>query len=408
MNEIQLIEIHQIKSSDKNFKELENLCFLSKNLYNATLYAIRQEYIKSKTYLDFYKVNKLFTDNNQPDYRALPAKVSKHTQKLVHQSFISFFKLLKLKNNNKYNKRINLPNYLHKNGKQVVHYEKGALSLVKNGYIKLSKTNIVIKTKIPKNQIQFVRIVPKGNHIRLEVGYKKELINIENSKNRYASIDLGLNNLMTISSNVMSPFIINGKPLKSINQYYNKQKSKYNLLNLNKKELIELERLNLKRENKINDYIHKSTRILVNHLVSNNIDTLIIGQNIGWKQDINIGRRNNQNFVYIPFNKIIKQLIYKCRIYGIIVEIQEESYTSKCSFLDNEEICKHDIYLGKRVRRGLFRTSTNKYINADLNGSLNILKKYLIKNVAWNDTIWSDLVEASSEPNILILTPSFN
>ena len=146
----------------------------------------------------------------------------------------------------------------------------------------------------------------------------------------------------------------------------------------------------------------------MNHLVSNNIDTLIIGQNIGWKQDINIGRRNNQNFVYIPFNKIIKQLIYKCRIYGIIVEIQEESYTSKCSFLDNEEICKHDIYLGKRVRRGLFRTSTNKYINADLNGSLNILKKYLIKNVAWNDTIWSDLVEASSEPNILILTPSFN
>lgn len=156
---------------------------------------------------------------------------------------------------------------------------------------------------------------------------------------------------MTISSNVMKPFIINGKPLKSINQYYNKQKSKYDLLNLSKKELIKLERLNLKRENKINDYIHKSTRILVNHLVSNNIDTLIIGQNIGWKQDINIG---------------------------------------------------------KRTKRGLFRTSTNKYINADLNGSLNILKKYLIKNVAWNDTIWSDLVEANSKPNILILTPSFN
>lgn len=115
---------------------------------------------------------------------------------------------------------------------------------------------------------------------------------------------------MTISSNVMKPFIINGKPLKSINQYYNKQKSKYDLLNLSKKELINLERLNLKRENKINDYIHKSTRILVNHLVSNNIDTLIIGQNIGWKQDINIGKRNNQNFVYIPFNKIINQLIY--------------------------------------------------------------------------------------------------
>jgi putative transposase len=148
------------------------------------------------------------------------------------------------------------------------------------------------------------------------------------------------------------------------------------------------------------DYLHKATRYLVNHLVSNNVSTLILGYNKKWKQDISIGRKNNQNFVSIPFYLFKQMLRYKCALQGIEVLEQEESYTSKCSFLDNEEICKHEAYLGRRIQRGLFKTSNGKIINADLNGSLNILKKFLQKQVAWNEKFFSNLVEGCSNPDI--------
>lgn len=151
--------------------------------------------------------------------------------------------------------------------------------------------------------------------------------------------------------------------------------------------------------------MHKASHLVVNYLVSNNIDTLVIGKNIGWKQDINIGKQNNQNFVSIPFNNFIEQVIYKANNKGIEVICQEESYTSKCSFFDNEDIQKHEKYAGCRVHRGLFKTSTGKILNADINGSLNIIKKYLITKEAWNNQIWLDLVEASSMPRIPKLTP---
>ena len=193
---------------------------------------------------------------------------------------------------------------------------------------------------------------------------------------RYCSIDLGLNNLATIGSNVIKPFIINGNPLKSINQYFNKKRS-FLQSKLNKGEYTNenLERLYLKRNNKIKDYLHKASRYIINQLVSNNINTLVIGHNKNWKQEINIGKRNNQNFVNIPFNNLIHMLTYKAQLEGIQVIETEESYTSKCSFLDNEEICKHEEYLGKRIKRGLFKAFNGKLINADLNGALNILRK---------------------------------
>lgn len=161
---------------------------------------------------------------------------------------------------------------------------------------------------------------------------------------------------------------------------------------------------------KVNDYLSKSAKYLVNYLVSQSIDVLVIGTNAGWKQNINIGKRNNQNFTNVPFYKFKNKLAYLCEEAGIEVVEQEESYTSKSSFLDNDPVPTYPntsniSFSGKRTCRGLYK-SKNKTINADVNGSLNILKKYLISNAAWNGNIFSDLVEVCSTPRKV--TVSFN
>ena len=401
---VTLVEKHLVKPTSPQFNELDMLCFLSKNLYNATLYSVKQHYFNTGKYLDYYEVNKWFTHSNQVDYRALPAKVAKQTQMVVDRSFKSFFNLLKQRSQGLYTKPVNLPKYLDKiRGRQVVFYERGALSLKNEGHIKLSKTSIIIKTQLAGERVQFVRVVPKGNHIVIEVGYRvKPEDYIDNS--RYASVDLGLNNLMTVGSNCIAPFIINGRPLKSLNQYYNKELAK------KRRELWEhesrytskkIQALHLKRNNKVSDYTHKATSLLVNQLVSNNISNLVIGYNKEWKQDINIGSRNNQNFVQVPFYSIIRQLEYKCRLAGVRVELQEESYTSKCSFLDDEDIKKQTEYKGRRVRRGLYISGTGKEINADINGAMNILKKHLVKKEVWNSAEAQNCIEVCSTPNVV-------
>lgn len=403
-----LVERHVIKKTHNDYAVLDNLCFLSKNLYNATLYYVRQHYFADKNHIRYEEVNKVFTHAKQPDYMALPAKVSKHTQKLVDSNYLSFFKLKKSKIPD-IRKQARLPKYLPKDGRQVVHYEKGALSLVKLGFIKLSKTNLLIKTKLAKDQVQFARIVPCGNHIVVEIGYKANYPTNKPKENRVAGIDIGLNNLAALVSTVTKPIIFNGKPIKSINQYANKQIAleKSKLDKKIKTSKTRKDNLFLKRKNKISSYLHKISRHIVNFLVSNDIDTLVIGKNTGWKQNINIGKKNNQNFVSVPFNIFIEQIVYKSRLHGIEVVMQEESYTSKCSFLDDESIEKHDNYAGRRIKRGLFKTNTKKIINADVNASANILKKYLQKKEAWNDSIKSNLVETCSTSFIEKITPAW-
>ena len=200
------------------------------------------------------------------------------------------------------------------------------------------------------------------------------------------SIDLGIDNLASCSSNVFNSFIINGKPVKSINQYYNKKKAKLQAeleLKNKKKSSKQIQNLTLKRNNKIKDYFHKASRYIVNQLVNQSINTLIIGKNDGWKQETNIGNVNNQNFTSIPHQMFINQLKYKCQLEGINVIEQEESYTSKVSFFDNDFIPTYQVNdelfksSGKRIKRGLFRTQNGLLINADINGSLNIMRKYL-------------------------------
>ena len=288
------------------------------------------------------------------------------------------FLLLRREKNKDYNKPIRIPRYLDKQGRYVATFEKRAVSktFLRKGLIKLANISNVIKTKVELEALKEVRVLPRTNHYIIEVVYVKAEKPLLEDNKRYAAIDLGLNNLATVCSNVEKPFIINGRPLKSINQRWNKHKAKLqSCLTKDSKSSKQLALITEKRNNRVKDYLHKSSRKIVNFLVSNKISTLVIGYNEEWKQNISIGKVNNQSFTYVSFNIFVTQLQYKCKLEGINVILTEESYTSKCSFLDNEPLQKKDSYLGKRITRGLFKTSTNKLINADLNGSLNILRK---------------------------------
>ena len=398
-----LVEKHIIKSKHKYYDEIDNLCWLSKNLYNSTLYNVRQYYFENKKLLKYQIINKMYIDTNNKDYRALPAKVSKYTQMLVEHNFKSFFGLLKLKGKGKYDKPVKIPKYLDKKkGRQVVHYEKGAISFKEQGYIKLSKTNIKIKTKLTKDKVQFVRLVPKNNYMVIEVGY-----NIKEQEQKLndnvLAIDIGVNNIASCVTTNGDKFLINGKQLKYINHNYNKKiadiQSKLKLTHNKNKSRYKSKIIN-KRNNRINDYLHKITTYIVNQAVSKNIGTIVVGYNKEWKQDTNMSKSNNQNFVNIPFYRFINMLDYKCRLKGINFKTITEEYTSKCSFIDEEEIEKHINYVGKRISRNFFRTKKGILINADINGAYNILKKYMKKNATWNEKISQTLVKVCSIPSV--------
>lgn len=400
-----LVEKQIIRPSNPLYKELDKLCFLSKNLYNITLYTIRQHYFNTKKYLSYFTTVENFAKENQVDYRALPAKVSNYTLQLVDQNMKSFFALLKKKQANQYTKPVRLPKYLDKKtGRQVVHYHKQALSLKKDGFVKLSMSNIEFKTSVPKSEIQYLKLVPCGNHIKVLIGYYKTKKQVKTSNKRFASIDIGQNNLMTVTSNAFHPVIYNGKPVKSVNQFYNKIKAeeqsrliKQNNVNWSKK----LGQLTLWRENQINNYFHKVTHHFVNYCIANDIDTVIIGRNQQWKDNINLGKRVNQNFVSIPFGRLYDLLKYKLKLKGISYIETEESHTSKCSFIDREEICHHDSYVGRRIKRGLFKSKEGKKYNADINGSLNILRKYMTKTGTYTDDLHEELVAYMTNPRKL-------
>ena len=401
-----LCERHIIKKSHPFYDECDNLTFLAKNLYNSTLYFQRDSFF-NKDFKNYYDVNRAFTHSNQKDYRALPSKVSKQVQMLVDKSFKSYFALVKKKQSNDYSRSVRIPRYLGKtSGRCVVPYPKDALSLKNEGFVKLSKTNIVIETKQSRKDIKAVRIVPKGNHFVVEILYKATMKPLKSDKpKRVAFIDPGLNNLMTMTSNCFNPLIFNGKPLKAINQLSNKNiaalKSKLSERGLRTSSL--LQSVYTRRTNRLSDLLHKITTKLVNQLDSYNIDTVIFGHNIGQKQDINLGKVTNQNFVQIPFTQLMQLLKYKCELRGIRFIETEESYTSKCSFLDEESICKHSTYQGNRIKRGLFQTSSGKLINADVNGSLNIGRKYLTKVNMYTKQLHEDLVRFMVNPKVVTI-----
>jgi putative transposase len=399
---IRLVEQHIYKPSSPDYAELDKVCFLSKNLYNATLYAARQGFFDNGKFRRYNEINKKFTDASQADYRALPTKVSKLTQQLVDKAIVSYFGLLRAYKNSTIQDKPGLPKYLKKDGRQIVQYTEQAISVVRKGFVRLSGTNVFIPTK--QENVKFVRVVPcqTSKNITVEVGYEQDYEYATSGKT--AAIDLGVNNLATLVFTNHAPILYNGKPLKSINQYYNKQlaelKSKQDLSGNKRKTTNRIKRLHVKRNNKVKDYMHKATREITNQLVSNGVTTLIVGYNKGWKQDVNLGKKTNQNFVQLPFLMLLNMLIYKCALAGILVVPRNEAYTSKCSFLDDEPIYKKTKYMGYRQNRGLYKSYSGNKINADVNGGYNILKLFYQEKVAWTADLHRNCVEACSAPSV--------
>ena len=303
---------------------------------------------------------------------------------ILDKNWKAFFQAQKAyqENPSKFLGKPKLPKYKHKeNGRNLLVYTIQALSkpFLCKGLIKLSQTEIVFPTQAKK--IAQVRIIPKLNHYVIEVIYHQEEKPKQVDNKRIASIDLGLNNLATVTFNQagLIPFLINGRPLKSINHFFNKKKAELQAI-LKTTTSKRLQNLCIKRNFKVDDYLHKASRYLINKLVELNIGTLVIGKNEGWKQELNIGSKNNQNFTQIPHTRFIEQLTYKAELEGISVIITEESYTSKSSFLDQDVLPtykkgENHSFSGKRIKRGLYKSAQGILVNADVNGSLNILRK---------------------------------
>ena len=310
----------------------------------------------------------------------MPRKVSQQILKTTAETFKSFMKGLKefYKHPDKFLGKPKLPKYKDKSkGQFVVPYTYQSISKRELDIIKLSQTNIKVHTK--QKNIQQVRIVPHKTHYTIEIVYRKEIKqNRKLRKRKAVAIDPGVNNLLTITSNEIGfiPKIVNGRSIKSVNQFYNKKKAHFqSLLPKDVYTSKSIQRLALKRSRKINHYLHHSSKFLVELCLKHNIGTIVIGRNKNWKQKCNIGKKNNQNSDTIPFYKLIEKIKYKAMIAGIRVVETREDYTSKCSFLDLEIIKKHKNYKGHRKTRGMYKSKKYGEINADVNGSYNILRK---------------------------------
>ena len=382
---MRLVERHIITKNNEEWKKIDKLCFLSKNLYNQALYEIKKEYEKSRHFLRYGEMEKLLKNKEiqYNDFYKLPPNSSQQILMILDKNLKSYFSLLRKWKSDK--KSLSgcpmFPKYKHKiKGRNVIVFTSDNQVKLRNGYIKFpKKTNLkLVKTKI--NNLKQVRIIPQKSCYILEIVYeKKEKQNELNSK-KYIGIDLGVNNLTSIISNVpgLKPFNINGRILKSINQFYNKEKSIIQsqlIKNHNKYASNRLNKLELKRNNIISNYLHNTSKYIINYCIANKIGNIIIGKNVNWKKNINIGKKNNQNFVQIPFNTLIKQIEYKSKLNGIEMKLVEESYTSKIDHLSLEKMDTHDAYLGKRIKRGLFSSSSGITLNADTNGSIGILRK---------------------------------
>ena len=390
---VQRTETHIIKESNPIYAWILEECLRSKNLYNRALYIYRQAFtgkhdnipefkdiIKHDKFIaSFALVNRL---NELKDVDFCSMMKKNGAQQIVFQvdkAMKTWFASLKAykKDSSKFRGRPRIPSYKKKDELNCLSYTTADAKLQKDGTINISKK---IKLPIHTNLSSFqqIRLIPKIGYVQVEIIYNKEINDSNLDRTRAIGIDLGLNNLMAITSNIGNVSnLVNGRPLKSINQYYNKRKA-YLISLLEKGELKSskrLRKLEMKRTCKIKDYLHKTSRRIVELMEQNNIGTCFIGHNKDWKQEVEMGKKNNQNFVSIPYSLLINMLRYKLEEKGGVLVELNETYTSKCSFLDNEEIRKHETYKGKRVKRGLFLSGEGKALNADINGSLNILKR---------------------------------
>ena len=391
---MQLTERHLIKPNHELYATLDDLTFKAKNLYNHGLYLYRQSYFEHKKNPDvptltWVDIDKSLRKQGDVDMRALPSKVANAVLKNLGESISSFWKLVRLKNSGKLTQKPRLPHYLHKtDGRYAVsfNYQTFGNKRGANGELFLCPKgiNLPIPTKVANPKL--VRVVPDRNNFIIEVIYNIDE-RAPKSTSKYAGIDLGVDNFATITfSTQNNPLIIKGLELKSVNQGYNRLIAKaQELLPATQKTSQSIHRLWSRRSWILRTKIHQMTAFLATLFDEMQIEKVFIGKNNNWKQNLPFGKKVKQRFAYLPYETFIKQLQYKCKLRGVTVITQEESYTSKASFLDNDDIpvygeAENPKFSGRRIKRGLYRTGDGRLINADVNGSYNILRKGLMNN----------------------------
>ena len=393
---MQLVEQHVISKSDPRFAVIDAAAFKSKNLYNAALYEMRQAFIFQGKRLSYNQMDKLMQPHEA--YRALPAKVAQKVLEQLDEAWDSYFEACKSyqQDPSKFTGHPRLPKYKDKQaGRNILTYTLQALSggrghgALQQGIIKPSMLPIEVKTQRDSATIDQVRIVPRHGHYVVEVIYSKQPVQAHGDHSFCVAIDLGVTNVAAITSNRVGfiPRLVNGRTLKAMNQWYNKRMKELKLcLPKEDRERVtkQMEQITTKRNRQVNHYLHAASKAIIDFLVQEGVGTIIVGKNPFWKQEAGMGRRNNQNFVSIPHARFIDMLIYKASLVGIQVEVQEESYTSKASFLDLDPIPTYKLnddteytFSGKRIgrRNRLYRTKDGHIICADVNGSYNILRK---------------------------------
>lgn len=380
--------------SKEEYLTIRELCHIAKNLANEAIYNIRQYFFIEGKYLSYEKNYALLKSSE--NYKLLNSNMAQQILKEVDGSFKSFFGLLKLAKKGKYSfKSIKLPKYLPKDGFTTlvigfVRLSENKLILpYSNAYKKNHKlVEVMIPPILVNKKVKEIRIIPKANARFFEIQYTYEANCIQRNldKNNALALDLGIDNLVTGATNTGKTFIIDGRRLKSINQWFNKRNAHLQSIKdkqkFGKNPTSRQKALARKRNNRVNDYLCKTAKMIINYCIINNIGILVTGYNETFQRNTNIGKINNQNFVNIPYGKLRDKLSYLCQLNDIVFVEQEESYTSKASFFYNDEIPMYNadnpqtyVFSGKRVHRGLYRTANGKIFNADVNGALNILKK---------------------------------
>ncbi len=386
---VQRVEKHRIKQKNEYYPMFCDFAHKAKNLYNHANFLVREEFIKNEKWLRYGELDKILkADREFDDYKQMPtAQSAQQTLRLLEKDWKSFFSAVKdwSKQKEKYLGRPKLPNYKPKNGKHILILTNQNVKL-KNGELCFPKIfcGFTIKPRFVKQDnfvsFQQVRVLPNFKSFTVELVYQIEIPDVPLSDNgKYLSVDIGLDNLATMVNNAgLKPVIINGKGLKSMNQYYNKKISHDREVakRINGKDYTNrMASLTRKRNHKIEDFIHKASRYLIDYALSNHFHTIVIGNNKEWKQKSSMSKKVNQSFVGIPHMRLIEMIQYKAQNIGLKVVLTEESYTSGTSFLDEEEPVKANYNKSRRRKRGLFVSNHGIKINADVNGAYQIMKK---------------------------------
>ena len=373
-----LVEQHIINQTDSRFGVIDAAAFAAKNLYNAANYRVRQSFIHDGVYLNYHEIRRQMQTTEQ--YQALPRKVSQQVLMLLDRSWKSFFAAITAytEKPDTFTGKPRIPGYVDKTkGRYALVYTLQAVSRPALAQQVIKPSGLAIAVTTRQTRIAQVRIVPRSGFYVVEVIYARDVVPAAVDPALVAGIDVGLNNLAAITSNKPGfvPVLVNGRPLKHINQFYNKHTAQLQAKLGRKGTTRLMDRITTRRNRQIIHYLHTQSHRIIERLVEEGIGTLVIGKNDGWKQAITLGRRTNQNFVQVPHARFIQMLQYKAELVGIEVRTINESHTSKCSFFDTEPMGHRERYVGKRVTRGMFRTADGRRINADVNGAYNIIRK---------------------------------